>query len=675
MSKNASRQPNSSGGDEQRDWRRRRRRPQGRREPAPPAEPTNPLCKEAEPDAPEDRRASRTLASFIEPSLDAVGRFGAPIVVAGVVGLVAGTAVVAFVGSMRVYGFVDIAIGGGLILLVALISMSSVVAAFFSRTGRYGVNATIMVLAFTGIVVVINFLSFENNSRSDVTATNQFSLARSTKELLKNLEEPVQATAFYPETTNLGRNPGQGALDRIARRAKVEETFREFKAARSSKFKYRFVDSTLEPEVVREYFGATPTPFINDSIVVEGLNSGITHLVQPGDQDYSKLEQSLYTSILVVSGQERKTVYFLAGHGERVIDTTSSTPGGDAEGYDNVRIGLEADNYDVRTLHWNEFDEEVAVPDTSRNSSGESCAPDDPRCLPDAALVVIAGPKADLPLAHAQALDKYLRGRTTDEAGNLVERAEGGRLIFLAEPDTPGTFLDFMASWGVLIGQGYIRDQASSVPDLPQTLQIQSFNPLQLPEQVTRTINPSALRTLLGITAPKGQSLGVIRMPGAAPLRVTSDPNRASAPLAFSSPDSYLIDDLGRTEPITTGGEESDPRGPFSPAIYVQAVGPVGSPERTTSPDDSEIAAMVVFGDSDFINNVNFHAGSGADFFLNSANYLLGDYSLVAIRPKAFSFRELNLDRNEYNFVRFSSWLFMPGILGLMAALVWWVRR
>jgi ABC-type uncharacterized transport system involved in gliding motility auxiliary subunit len=83
----------------------------------------------------------------------------------------------------------------------------------------------------------------------------------------------------------------------------------------------------------------------------------------------------------------------------------------------------------------------------------------------------------------------------------------------------------------------------------------------------------------------------------------------------------------------------------------------------------------MVFGDSDFISNANVSRGSGADLFLNSVNYLLGDYSLVSIRPKAFPFREFNLDRNEHNFVRFSSWLFLPGLLGLMAAFVWWVRR
>jgi hypothetical protein len=61
--------------------------------------------------------------------------------------------------------------------------------------------------------------------------------------------------------------------------------------------------------------------------------------------------------------------------------------------------------------------------------------------------------------------------------------------------------------------------------------------------------------------------------------------------------------------------------------------------------------------------------------FLNSANYLLGDFSLVSIHDRQFVFREFNLDQNQFNFVRFSSWFFLPGLMGLMAALVWWVRR
>ena len=637
---------------------RRQRRGQGNDQPT-----GRPDETPQKPDQPGDGQEesvalSRTLFSALEPSLDAIGSFGAPIVFAGIVGLVAGIIVVAFVGSMYWYGIADIIIGGGLILLVALIGLSSVMAAFLSRAGRYGINATIMAAAFTGIVVVINVISFENHSRTDVTATNQSSLHSSTKRLLKNLDEPVRVTAFYLEDEV--PNPDQATRDRLERRSNVEETFREFEVTRSSKFEYRFVDFSLEPEVVRDYFGSTPTPFIHESVVVENLNSGTIDVIRPSNPAYSELEQDLYTSILVVTGQEQKTVYFLAGHGERAVQNLT------AEGYSRIREGLEGDNYDVRTLLWDPLDETVSVPDTP----AETCADDDETCQPGAALLVIAGPTEELPVAHATALNQFLGGVKLDEDGNVIDRPKAGRLIFLAEPDTPGSFREFMASWGVLVGQGYIRDEARSVPDLPHALQLS-----QLPEELTRTIGPAALEPLIEITAPKGQFLGETRLTGAAPIVIANDPNRASVPLALTSNDSYMIDDLGRTEPRKNAGDESDPRGPFQTVVYVQALAPIGAPTPSSRPDGNRIANMVVFGDSDFINNFNFSLGSGTDFFLNSANYLLGDYSLVSIRPKAFTFREFNLDRNERRFVRWTSILLIPGFLGLMAAFVWWVRR
>ena len=67
---------------------------------------------------------------------------------------------------------------------------------------------------------------------------------------------------------------------------------------RSESGRLIFLAEPDTPESFREfmaslmkYFGATPTPFINESIVVEGLDSGVTHVVQPSDANYSKLEQ------------------------------------------------------------------------------------------------------------------------------------------------------------------------------------------------------------------------------------------------------------------------------------------------------------------------------------------------------------------------------------------------
>ena len=135
----------------------------------------------------QDAELSRTLFSFLESGLDAIGSFGAPIIISGIVGLVSGISIVAFAGYMRPYGIAAIIIGLALIGMVGLISVSSVLAAFFSRTGRYGVNTAIMLAAFTGIVMVANFISFEKHSRIDITATNQFSLADRTRQLLEEL--------------------------------------------------------------------------------------------------------------------------------------------------------------------------------------------------------------------------------------------------------------------------------------------------------------------------------------------------------------------------------------------------------------------------------------------------------------------------------------------------------
>lgn len=620
------------------DWRRQRRPSASSRREAS----ASPATDEPTPESGEEAALSRTVGSFLEPALDAIGSFTAPLLVAGIMGLVSGAAVLAFVSSMRVYGWLTFGLGAGLILVIGLISLSSVLAAFFSRTGRYGVNSVIMVLAFTGIIIVVNFISFENHNRMDVTATNEFSLANRTKQLLKDLDEPVRATAFY--VTDIALDP-----ELMARRARVENTLREL-SERSGKLSYRFIDPDLQPELARNY-GLSQY----ESVVLEATDSGIVDIVERTrtDPDYTRLEQDLVTSLLVVTGRQRKAIYFLSGHGERSFSGRTD----DGDGYSLIKDGLEQDNYEVRNLRWRLRDDDVSVPD----EPAEDC----PECLPGAALLVIAGPTQDFPESHVRALDLFLRGRNAD--GSL--RREAGRLIVLADPDSPDSFRNFLAGWGVIVGNGYIRDVAESLPQQPRIFRADAYLPP--PEQLASVLPPA----IPEITVPRGVELGPTLMGAAAALTPIDDGLRSFAPLAHTSNESFMIGDLDRTEPVTDG-DQRDIRGPFFPALFLQAIGRVGGQAPTSEPPSNEVASLAVFGDSDFVaNSFLTRPGGSPDLFLNSANFLLGDYSLVSIRPKAFAFREFNLDRNEYNFVRFSSWLFMPGLLALMAGVVWWVRR
>lgn len=602
-------QPNDSSAD----WRRQRR---GRG-----SRPLEDVAQDSEisDDSQAELVASRTLFSFLEPVINIIGSFNAPMVVAGVVALAVGIPLAVFISSLRPYGFIIIGFGVVLLGVIGLIYLSSVTAAFISRTGRYGVNSLIMLGAFMGIIIVINLISFTNNTRVDTTATQQFSLATNTKNLLKELDQPVRAIAFYIEDRAVVEQ------EQLIRRAKVEDTLSEF-SNRSGKFTYEFIDPEIDPEIARNYGVRLP-----ESIVIEG-ESGQFDIVQPTDQFYTKLEQDLYTSILVSTGREQRKVYFLTGHGERNIN------GSAGDGYASIREGLERDNYRAANIRWNPVDTDIRVPD-------------------DAALLVIAGPSGELPEAHLAALDDYLQGINADG----TDRREGGRMIFLAEPDTPKSFREFLLAWGVLVEEGYILDADGSVPGNPQTLRVGRYNPEAPPE----------------IVFPRGVPLDVSFMPGVASIQPLADQSGGRLPirLASSSPNSYLIDDVNRTEPITEPAEQADPAGRFFPAIYVQAVGPVGSPPLTVQPADNQISGIVVFGDSDFISNSFVNRGSGAAMFLNSANFLLGDFSLVSIRDRQQVFREFNLDQNEFKFVRFSSWFFLPILMGLVAGFVWWVRR
>ena len=78
-----------------RDWRRQRGR--GRQGGPPDQTPG------AE-DAPPLEEQSRTLFSFVEPVFDFITIFYAPILIAGVIGLIIGAVLLVFIDSLKLYG-------------------------------------------------------------------------------------------------------------------------------------------------------------------------------------------------------------------------------------------------------------------------------------------------------------------------------------------------------------------------------------------------------------------------------------------------------------------------------------------------------------------------------------------------------------------------------------------
>jgi ABC-type uncharacterized transport system involved in gliding motility auxiliary subunit len=535
----------------------------------------------------QEARLSKTLASSLQRLGSILGRVSSLLALTGLSAMGIGAILFLLSDQLRTSALSLVAIGGLLLLMFLFSSFGALKTTFMGRQGRFGVNTAVMILAFIAITGLVNFVAYRNIQRFDVTATKQFSLARQTLDILNNLKEPVRATAFF--------TPGDPTQDLL--KGMVDDLLNEFQR-RSTDFSYRFIDPEKEPSVARQY-EVTRYPIV----VFESMDSKKQHQVG------SVLEQDFTSALLVVTGVEQKKIYFLTGHGEK-----SAEDEGD-QGLGLAALGIQRDNFIPLILNLRQL----------------------PYVPEDAAVLIIASPQSEMLPEESDAIQDYLENR--------------GRLLFLAESDTPSSFRELLAQWAIEIGEGVVVDSVSSLAGDPRT-------PL-----VTRSgYTESDITAVLDATF----------FPSATSLRmgVTEIPETIQAlPLAISSSVSWLTEDPNRNTFVK--GEDSI--GPFALAMALRAIAPLGKDPPAVN--DGKDTAIVVFGDSDFATNKYFLASSNGDFLLNAVDWLAGDVELISIRPKPFAFRELVVTKGELGFIRYTSWLLLPLAVSIIGGIAWWRRR
>ena len=589
---------------------------------------------------PEEEKLSGTIVGGLQNAAAALGGLSTTFASVGVIGLVLGLTLLIFVSDLRTYGYIILIIAAVLILASLTISFRTVGAALRGRRGRYSTNTIVMIVALLGIAAVVAFLAFENTYRADVTSTKQFSLFPRTEEILKALNEPVEARVFFVP----GRNPEESAFLELVR-GQIDDIMHEFDV-RTGKFSYEFVDPVESPDTAQE-FGATP-PF--PTIVFRGKESEKTHQISPT----RFLEQDFVTALLIVTGEKQKKVYFITGHDERRIENFEPASDGYGFAYDAIR----SENYAVSTLNLNlPGDQEILERDRDNN---------------DVNMLIVAGPRKDMLQGESEILDDYM--------------LNGGNVLFLLDPETPPSFREFLARWGLVVGQGHILDAqslgdnneitflrrgqyAESIPDEFLNNVLQVF-------KVSNGLDTTYFPGLTSLEPVDHESVvffpPIIKLEEEAPEATTADdivPTIFGSALAFTSGQSWLVNDLERSEP-----NQGDRRDIFFPAVAIRALARVGEPLPT---DLAEVtpASIVVFGDSDFATNGWLFTPDNSDLFLNSINWLVGDLALIGIKPKPNPFRELRLLPNERNVMRYSSWFLLPALMALLGGVVWWKRR
>jgi len=287
--------------------------------------------------------------------------------------------------------------------LFALLDPQRVRELLTGRQARYGSNALIMLIAFIGILLVINIFVLKNpGTPKDLTADQQNTLSKETINALKALPASVQATGFFTTQT-----PSAAAV----------KLLEKYKNNSNHMFDYSIIDPDQNP------LAANQAGVTGDGKIY--LQMGNRHEIVA-----LASEQDLTSGLIRLMNPGQKTIYFLTGHGERDIINSANTS------FTSVKAALEAKNYTVQTL----------------NLIAQNTIPTDAR------VIVIAGPTLPISSSELTLLQAYV-----SKGGALVVMEEPTPLTKLG--DSPDPLEAYLATtWGISFDNDIVIDSNTSQP-------------------------------------------------------------------------------------------------------------------------------------------------------------------------------------------------------------------
>jgi ABC-type uncharacterized transport system involved in gliding motility auxiliary subunit len=329
---------------------------------------------------------------------------------------------------------------GVLVAIAALLGVLYVIpragelsSALRSRTARQGGSATLLSVAFIGLLVVGNWFANRHSPQWDLTAAKRYTLSDQTLKIVRSLDRDVKVTAFFPSRQE----------DTYIRGTK--DLLRQYDR-QSERITLEFIDPDLNPGAARQY----------------DIQSYPITVFQAGDrkeQTTGVTEQDFTSALLKLTRTQQKKVYFVQGHQER--DPDSAQQNGLSQAVD----ALKRENYAVDKLNLLTT----------------------PRVPDDAAVLVIAGPRSPFSDAERQALADYL-GR----GGHVFFLAERGQDVGLA-PLFEQWHVSINNDVVVEEERAYLGDPLTPVPVVQGGHRISSSLPnLLLPASRSVAIRPGA---------------------------------------------------------------------------------------------------------------------------------------------------------------------------------------
>lgn len=448
-------------------------------------------------------------------------------------------------------------------------------------------------LLLLAVIVFINILGDKFFLRLDFTADKRYTLSKATKDILRDLTEPVTVTAYFTEEL-----PPQ--FMKIKRDFK--EMLIEYANVSKGNVMFEFIDPNTEQEAemkamqqgiqpvlinVREKDQQKQQKAYLGAILQLGEETDVIPFIQQG----SAMEYALSSSIKKLSVTDKPAIGFLQGHGEPSL-----------RAYQQV-MGSLSILYDVQ---------EVTLSDTINNLLGYET-------------IAIVAPTDSFPSWHLDQIDQYLAN-----GGNLVvayNRVDGDLNTVMGKSITTG-LETWLKDKGITIEDNFVVD--ANCGSVGVTQQQGMF-------QFTSNVRFPYLPIISNFAEhPITKGLEAVVLPFVSSITYTGDTTLQYEPLAFTSSKSGT-----QPSPVYFDIQKQWNDSDFPLADIVVGALVSGKLSGNTN------SRMIVFADGNFPVN-----GEGqrpqqlqpdnVSLMVNSIDWLSDDTGLIELRTKGVTARPLD---------------------------------
>jgi ABC-type uncharacterized transport system involved in gliding motility auxiliary subunit len=403
----------------------------------------------------------------------------------------------------------------------------------------------------------------------------------------------------------------------VARVAKdiddLKDLFTLYKESNPGKVTTELFDPQAKPHLVEKYGYKT-----GNLVYVEygeGDTKGVSRINEAS-------EEAITNAIVKLQRGEAKKLYYVTGHNEP--DIKSINQDGLKKFADSVG------------------DEHLTIEEIFLAQKNEVPA--------DAAAVMLVSPKKPLDQSEKELLMKYADS--------------GGHLLLLADPRTTEDVKEIAEHFNIEVGDNVIIDQVQrlfSAPELGVQPVVRDYDPMH---PISKGLGNNSI-TIFGMAS-------TVQAKGKNENGITYTALLKSSPTAWGETD---LKGLFSEDPAVSL-DDSDVKGPVTIGVVYEKKLEAAEPKEGANETESgeKTSRVVVIGDSDWILNPNFNVYANRDLVMNCVNWVVGEESGIAIRPR--SIKESLAPISDTDFLKILSASFLiPELILLTGLLVWWRRR